>query len=100
MSYTKAQEAILIEAAPVTYLEAAEFATDFGVSHRSVISKVQSLGLDYIKKVVPAKKATGPTKAELVLEISNRLANEDGVPVFAGLEKANASALVALVNAL
>lgn len=100
MPYTKAQEDILKAAEPVTYLEAAEFAKDFGVSHRSVIAKVQQLDLIYIKKVVPAAKPTGPTKAELVAEIANRLADKDGVPVFAGLEKANASALKALVAAL
>ena len=97
VNYTPEQEQILRDAAPVTFFEAGEFAETFGKSQRSVIAKVQSLGLDYIKKPIPAKRPKGATKAELVAEISARLGLETPVN---GLDKATASALSTLVDAL
>ena len=98
--YTAKQEAALTSAAPVTYVEAAEFGVEFGKSTRSVIAKVKSLDLDYICKVIPAKKATGPTKAELVAEITVRLTRTAGAPNLVGLEKATVGALTTLVGTL
>ena len=97
MPYTKAQEAALTKAAPVSFEDAARFAAEFGVSQRSVIAKVKSLDLPYIPKEVAPKRPRGVTKAELVASIEA----EHRVPqgTFAGLEKAPARALAALLVA-
>ena len=101
MPYTPEQTATLIAAEVIDHEDAKAFAAEFGKSPASVISKILSLPeITYIKKVVPAAKAKGPTKAELVTEIENRLTNQDQSPHFPGLEKATVPALTALVNAL
>jgi hypothetical protein len=97
VNYTVLMEAALRELAPVTYLEAEAFGIEHGKSTRSVIAKVLQLDLDYIAKVVPAKKAHGVTKAELVIEISKRLGLEAPLD---GLDKATVKALTTLVAAV
>ena len=64
-NYTPAMVAKLQAAAPLNLETAKDLAADFGVSHRSVISKAKSLGLEYIKASPKAKIAKGITKAEL-----------------------------------
>ena len=91
MAYTKAQEARLTEASPITFEQAGELALEFGVSTKSVISKIQNLNLEYIKKAVPAKKAPQTTKAELVASIEK--ATGFAIP---GLIGASRNALVDL----
>jgi hypothetical protein len=101
MSYTVEQEARLKEFGPISYEDAVALGEEFGKSTRSVIAKVKTFPeIDYIPKVVPAKRPKGATKAELVAEIENRLADKDGVPVLAGLQKATAQSLARLVEAL
>jgi hypothetical protein len=97
VNYSPELEAALRELAPVTYPEAVAFGIEHGKSTRSVISKVGHLGLDYLPKVVPAKKAHGVTKAELVAEISKRLGMEAPLE---GLDKATVKALTTLVAAV
>ena len=64
-NYTPAMVAKLQAAAPLNLETAKDLAADFGVSHRSVISKAKHLGLEYVKAAPKASIAKGITKAEL-----------------------------------
>ena len=64
-NYTPAMIAKLQGAAPLNLEIAKDLAADFGVSHRSVISKAKHRGLEYVKASPKAKVAKGITKAEL-----------------------------------
>lgn len=70
-AYTNSMVAELNNNAPFNYDKAAIFAERHNVSVRSVISKVKSLGLEYIAKPKAASKpkAEGPTKAEVLTTI-------------------------------
>ena len=76
-NYTKAMEQRIREAAPLNLAKAKALAEEFAsVSHRSVISKAQSLGVEYVK-ASPAARSTGPkapTKAEYLTAIRKGLA--------------------------
>ena len=64
-------------AAPLNLAKAKELASDFGnVTYRSVISKAQSIGVEYIKlsPVKRAAKADTPTKADYLAAIRKSLA--------------------------
>jgi hypothetical protein len=77
-NYTETMIAKISAAQPLDLEKAKALASDFGLSHRSVISKAKSLGLDYIaqpKRV--ASKRTGPTKAETLGAIRKALALPD-----------------------
>ena len=74
-NYTETMIAKISAAQPLDLEKAKALASDFGLSHRSVISKAKSLGFEYIsqpKRV--ASKRTGPTKADLLCEIRRSLA--------------------------
>ena len=96
MPYTKAQEAALTKAAPVSFEDAARLAAEFGVSQRSVIAKVKSLDLEYIPKQVAPKRPRGVTKAQLVAAIEESRGLPEGS--LDGLEKAPAQALNILLG--
>ena len=76
-NYTDSMVAAIRNAAPLTLAKAKSLASDFGtVSHRSVISKAKSLGVEYVK-AAPAARSTGPkapTKAEYLFAIRKGLA--------------------------
>ena len=76
-NYTPKMVAALEAAAPLNLEIAKDLAADFGVSHRSVISKAKSLGLEYIKASPKAKVAKGITKAELCEAIRKAVALPD-----------------------
>jgi len=63
--YTETMIAKLRAAAPLNLAVAKDLAADFGLSHRSVISKAKHLGLEYVKAPAKAKAIRGVTKAEL-----------------------------------
>ena len=74
-NYTPEMVAKLGAAQPLNLAKAKEFAADFGLSHRSIISKAKSLGLEYqaaAKRV--ASKRVDPTKAEYLGAIRKALA--------------------------
>ena len=74
-NYTDNMVAAIRSAAPLTLAKAKELASDFGsVSHRSVISKAQSLGVEYVKAAPAARASRGPTKADVLAEIRTALA--------------------------
>jgi len=91
MAYTKAQEARLIESAPISYDDAVALGVELGYSTRSVIAKTKSLELDYIPKPVPAKRPAVETKAELVEDIEDAFGFD-----LTGLTGATAAALATL----
>ena len=76
-NYTPSMIAALEAAAPLTLEIAKDLAADFGVSHRSVISKAKHLGLEYVKASPKAKAAKGITKAELTDAIRQAVALPD-----------------------
>ena len=74
-NYTKAMEQRIREAAPLNLAKAKALAEEFAsVSHRSVISKAQSLGVEYVKAAPAARVSRGPTKADVLAEIRTALA--------------------------
>jgi hypothetical protein len=76
-NYTPAMVARIQNAAPLNLAKAKELAAEFGnVTYRSVISKAQSLGVEYVK-LAPVKRATKgdtPTKAAYLAAIRKGLA--------------------------
>ena len=101
--YSAEMEATIRAAStPLTFAKAQEIAnTDAFVaankSHRSVIAKAKSMGLDYEPKPAVAKRPKGITKATLVQTIADQTGlNTD---TLTGLDKANMGALTALVEA-
>ena len=75
-NYTPAMIAKLQAAAPLNLEIAKDLAAEFGVSHRSVISKAKHLGLEYVK-AAPKAKAIGTTKADLTDAIRKAVALPD-----------------------
>ena len=79
-NYTPAMVARIKNAAPLNLAKAKELAADFGnVTHRSVISKAQSLGVEYVK-AAPAPRSpreATPTKADYLAAIRKSLALKD-----------------------
>ena len=76
-NYTPKMVAALEAAAPLNLEIAKDLAADFGLSHRSVISKAKSLGLEYVKATPKARAAKGITKAELTDAIRQAVALPD-----------------------
>jgi len=76
-NYTPKMVAALEAAAPLNLEIAKDLAADFGISHRSVISKAKSLGLEYVKASPKARAAKGITKAELTDAIRQAVALPD-----------------------
>ena len=69
-NYTDSMVAKIKAAAPLNIETAKQLASDFGVSHRSVISKAKHLGVEYVKaQRAPASRDAGPTKATLLVSI-------------------------------
>ena len=76
-NYTETMIAAMRKAAPLNLSVAKDLASGFGVSHRSVISKAKSLGLEYVKASPKARAAKGITKAELTDAIRQAVALPD-----------------------
>ena len=64
-TYTESMIAAMRKVAPLNLDKAKDLASGFGVSHRSVISKAKSLGIEYVKAGPRARSSNGPTKAQL-----------------------------------
>tara|TARA_R100001594_G_scaffold40167_1_gene72010 strand:+ start:177 stop:464 length:288 start_codon:yes stop_codon:yes gene_type:complete len=94
MPYSKNQEMIIRQSAPVDKQIAEKLASEFGVSTRSVISKAISMKVPYIKEV---RKASQPVvrKAEVVRQIESALSIE-----CSSLVNANAKDLATLLDAV
>ena len=79
-NYTSQMVARINAEAPLNLTKAKALAEEFGnVTYRSVISKAQSIGVEYVK-LAPRKraaKADTPTKAEYLAAIRKALALSD-----------------------
>ena len=77
-NYSPEMVARIREAAPLNLAKAKDLAADFGLSYRSVISKAQSIGVEYVK-LSPVKrvKQDAITKAEYLAAIRKGLALAD-----------------------
>ena len=76
-NYTSQMIARITAAAPLNLAKAKELADEFGtVTYRSVISKAQSIGVEYVKlsPVKRSAKADTPTKADYLAAIRKALA--------------------------
>ena len=93
-NYTPAMIAKLQDAAPLDLAKAKDLAADFGLSHRSVISKAKHLGLDYVVAPKAAKKIRS-SKADTVNAIAKAIAVDPAD--LDGLALAKGSALDALL---
>ena len=79
-NYTPEMVARIRAEAPLNLAKAKALAEEFGnVTYRSVISKAQSIGVEYVKlsPVKRAAKADTPTKAEYLAAIRKGLALAD-----------------------
>lgn len=73
------------------FASASDFASKHGLSPRSVISKVKSLGIPYTPREVVRKNSEAVRKSDMVREIARLLGiSEDNI---AGLAKADKAAL-------
>ena len=93
-NYTPAMIAKLQDAAPLDLAKAKDLAADFGLSHRSVISKAKHLGLGYDVAPKAAKKIRA-SKADTVDAIAKAIAVDPAD--LDGLALAKGSALDALL---
>ncbi|MEK9918730.1 MAG: hypothetical protein VW496_04980 [Pelagibacteraceae bacterium] len=96
--YTDAMVAALVDRGSWDYDAAVAFASEHGLSTRSVVSKVLSLELPYTKRAAPARKTDGVTKAAVVETIEA----EVGVALgdLHGLGKADRATLESLLAAV
>ena len=95
-NYTSQMVARITAEAPLNLAKAKALAEEFGtVPYRSVISKAQSIGVEYVKlsPVKRSPKAQTPTKAAYLLAIRTALAlpDRDGDLTKAELESVLAS---------
>ena len=94
-NYTQAMEQAIRAAAPLNLAKAKKLAEEFAsVSHRSVISKAQSMGVEYVKAAPAARKDRGATKADILAAIRKGAA----LPAREGdLTKAELSTIMMLI---
>jgi len=96
--YTPEMVEKMRESAPLNLEKAREIANDLGVSYRSVIAKAKTEGIEYTKAAPAAKKPKGQNKSDTVQQIARCLnASEEEI---SSLDKANASALATLLDAI
>ena len=96
-NYTPEMVAAITAAAPLNLAKAKDLASQFGnVTYRSVISKAQSIGVEYVKlsPVKRVKRDDTPTKAEYLAAIRKGLALPDRE---GDLTKAELSAVLASI---
>ena len=79
MDYTPQMIQQMRAAQPLNIEKCRALASDFGTSHRSVISKAKFEGFDYVPAVrkPTATKRVGPTKADLLGAIRKSLSLSD-----------------------
>ena len=94
--YTPTMIEALRSAQPLNLEKAQSFSAEWGVSYRSIIAKVLSLGLTYEKKAVTSSSSDRPTKADLVREIEQSLQGES----LDGLQGASMRSLQALLMSI
>ena len=102
MPYTEKQVAALQNAAKLNGTLngalAAQLSEQLGLSKRSVIAKIKSLGLPYEVAKKPVKGTRATSKADYVTAIAKAL--DADASTLAGLEKATALSLSGLLQAI
>ena len=93
--YTPTMIEKMSAAQPLNLAKAQTFASEFGVSHRSIIAKALSLGLTYEKKQV-ISSSSKPTKRDVVAEIERALDADS----LSGLEGASMRSLESLLMSI
>ena len=93
--YTPTMIEKMSAAQPLNLAKAQSFASEFGVSHRSIIAKALSLGLTYEKKTV-VSSSSKPTKRDVVAEIEKALDADS----LSGLEGASMRSLNSLLMSI
>ena len=93
--YTPTMIEKMSKAQPLNLAKAQTFASEFGVSHRSIIAKALSLGLTYEKKQV-ISSSSKPTKRDVVAEIERALDADS----LSGLEGASMRSLESLLMSI
>lgn len=94
-NYSKEQEQVIRDNAPMNLEKAKVLAEQFGKSVQSVIAKCYHLEVDYQAAEKPVKRQTKLTKSDLVAKIAKHLdRNVDG------LDKATTKALLAVINGI
>jgi hypothetical protein len=94
--YTPTMIEKMSAAQPLNLAKAQSFASEFGVSHRSIIAKALSLGLTYEKKAVVSSSSSKPTKRDVVAEIEKALDADS----LSGLEGASMRSLNSLLMSI
>lgn len=98
VNYTPEMEQVIRDAAPLDIDKAKALAVKLERTHKSVIAKALSLGVEYVKKA-PAASARGdkPTKADLVKIFASQI----GVPhaKIEGLDKTTVAVLAIIIDA-
>jgi hypothetical protein len=99
-NYSDEQVALVTAACPLNWEGAKALGLLIGKSPQSIVSKVNNLGLVYVAKPPPRKKAVQATKVELCAEIQKLVNSGDyGMPL-EGLEKASRTAILNLLKSL
>jgi hypothetical protein len=93
-NYSETQVQAIVDAAPLDFEKAQALAIQLDKSHRSVISKAKSLGVEYVGKTAAKKRGIG--KPDLVLAIAKSM-NVDSDHL-EGLERATARSLERLLE--
>jgi len=94
-AYNDASVAKLRAAAPLNLEKAHALSAELGVSYRSIISKAKSLGIEYVKAQAPARKRTGPSKADICSAIEQAMGMS-----LPGLDKAPTATLGLILEAV
>jgi len=94
-NYSEKQEQILRDNSPMNLAIAKKVGKEIGKSYQSVIAKVGNMGLKYIPKPAPRKKAVQTTKDEIVVHIQAMIDRDCD-----GLSKATRQALLNVENGL
>lgn len=90
--YTEQMEKVVRDAAPLDLEKAKAVGAEIGMSYRSVIAKAKQLGVEYVAKPAPVRKAKETTKADMVKELEGIFGRD-----LDGLEKAPKAVLAGLV---
>ena len=98
-AYTDTMVAQMTKMGSFDYESASAFASQYGLSVRSVISKCHNLGIEYTpREKAPSAKAPRVRKSDVVAGIAASI--EVNADVLAGLAKADMASLQALAVAI
>ena len=97
-NYTEKMVAQMEKIGSFDYASAEAFASEHGLTTRSVISKAKSLGLDYTPRVVAKAATPRVRKSDIVAQLAEQIGAD--ADALAGLAKADMRSLNELVSRL